>query len=183
MSRNIVETAVIQLYCSGSGTTIEEITWSKDGTTLTNDPPHLRIRGSSTDMSVLTIDNFNSSDDGQYVCHVTGSTGSATSPILTLTGMYIDGNVGYQWLKPVMHGQKFLPHSPAMSCMYDCTSERYRRKCKHCEGVFEVMVLIEYQFSIASLVHPIYSCLATLADKTHFVTLTWGSKDCPLQSC
>ena len=97
VSRNIVETAVTQLYCSGSGATIVGITWSKDGTTLTNDPPHLRIRGSSTDMSVLTIDNFNSSDDGQYVCHVSGNTGSATSPILTLTGMYIDGNVGYQW--------------------------------------------------------------------------------------
>ena len=93
VSHNIVETAVIQLYCSGSGATIEEITWSKNGTTLTNDPPHLRIRGSSTVMSILTIDNFNSSDDGEYVCHVTGSTGSNTSPILTLTGMYIDGSM------------------------------------------------------------------------------------------
>ena len=114
VTRNIVETAVIQLYCSGSGATIEEITWSKDGTTLTNDPPHLRIRGSSIDMSILTIDNFNSSDDGQYVCHVTGSTGSNTSSILTLTGMYIDGSVGYQWWKPVMHSRKFLTHPPAM---------------------------------------------------------------------
>ena len=129
MSRNIVETAVIQLYCSGSGVTIEEITWSKDGTTLTNDPPHLRIRGLSTDMSVLTIDNFSSSDDGQYVCHVSGNTGSATSPILTLTGMYIDGSVcthrsdgsvGYQWRKPVMQGRKFLshPYPPTMLSLF-----------------------------------------------------------------
>ena len=88
MTRNVVETAVIQLYCSGSGATILDITWTKNGTTLTNDPPHLRIRASSTDTSVLTVDNFGSSDDGEYACLVSSSTGSASSGTLTLTGTH-----------------------------------------------------------------------------------------------
>ena len=91
VTHNVVETAVIQLYCSGSGFTNLVFTWTKDDRALTNNPPHLRIRTSSTGTtfsSVLTIDNFGTSDDGEYMCKGTGSIGSVSSGRLTLTGEF-----------------------------------------------------------------------------------------------
>ncbi len=83
---NIVEGHVIQVYCSAIGFTAPTITWTKDGTELSPDPPHIFIRTSVSGLnSALTIDQFDASDDGVYLCSATGVSGSATSGPLTLT--------------------------------------------------------------------------------------------------
>ena len=62
--------------------------WFKDGSSLTNDPPHVRIR-TSTDgtavVSTLTIDNFDSTDNGDYFCQASDGSNSESSITLNLT--------------------------------------------------------------------------------------------------
>ena len=64
------------------------MTWFKDGSSLTNDPPHVRIR-TSTDgtaaISTLTVDNFNFTDNGDYFCQASDDTNSESSTTLNLT--------------------------------------------------------------------------------------------------
>ena len=86
---NVVEGSVIQLYCSveSNDTTFS---WTKDGSPVVSDFTHLHVRtcnDSTTTTSVLTIDNFQPSDNGTYRCMVTDeeSTGNA----VTLTGTLI----------------------------------------------------------------------------------------------
>ena len=68
--QNVVEGSVIQLFCS-----VESITaifsWTKDGSHVVIDVPHLRqrtTRNDTTTTSMLTIDNFQSTDNGLYQC-------------------------------------------------------------------------------------------------------------------
>ncbi len=83
---NVVDGHVILVYCSATGFTAPTITWTKDGTEVSHDPPHIFIRTSVDGLtSVLTIDQFNTSDDGAYVCSANGVSGSTTSGPLTLT--------------------------------------------------------------------------------------------------
>ncbi len=83
---NVVEGHVIQVHCIATGFTAPTITWTKDGTEVSHDPPHIFIRTSVDGLtSVLTIDQFNTSDDGVYLCSANGVSGSATSGPLTLT--------------------------------------------------------------------------------------------------
>ncbi len=83
---NIVEGHVIQVYCNATGFTAPTITWTKNGTEVSPDPPHIFIRTSVSGLtSVLTIDHFNTSDDGAYLCSANGVSGSATSGALNLT--------------------------------------------------------------------------------------------------
>ena len=90
--QSIVEESVIWLYCTAnSATATPTITWTKDGMTLVNDPPHIRIRSSNvTEMSItssLVIDNFGlADDDGSYVCQASDGTGTVSSSTLSLTG-------------------------------------------------------------------------------------------------
>ena len=80
---NITAGSVIQLYCSVLSTTASFF-WTKDGTPVIIDVPHLRERtcnDSTTAISVLTVDNFQTSDDGIYQCmamdrNTTGEGGS-----------------------------------------------------------------------------------------------------------
>ena len=88
---SVVERSVIQLYCTAvsSATTLPTITWKKDGVTLVNDPPHIRIRSSSSGMSttsLLVVDSFQASDNGSYVCQASDGMMSVNSSTLSLTG-------------------------------------------------------------------------------------------------
>ena len=61
---------MIQLYCSVESTTAT-FSWNKDRNPVVIDVPHLRERttnDSTTTTSVLTVDNFQSSDTGRYQC-------------------------------------------------------------------------------------------------------------------
>ncbi len=85
---NIVEGHVIQVYCSADDITAPTIRWEKGGTEIFQDPPHIFIRTSvsgATTSSVLTIDPFNSTDDGAYRCIATVDSTSIASGLLTLT--------------------------------------------------------------------------------------------------
>ena len=85
---NIVEQSVIWLYCTANSNTTT-ITWTKDGVTLVNDPAHIRIRSSSSGMSTtssLVVDNFQTSDNGSYVCQARDGMMTVNSSTLSLTG-------------------------------------------------------------------------------------------------
>ena len=85
---NIVEQSVIWLYCTANSVNAT-ITWTKDGVTLVNDPAHIRIRSSSSGMSStssLVVDNFQTSDDGSYVCQARDGMTTVNSSTLSLTG-------------------------------------------------------------------------------------------------
>ena len=75
--QNIVAGSVIQLYCSVQSSTAT-FSWTKDGRPVVMDVPHLRERtcnDSTNATSVLTVDNFQSGDNGTYQCRaVDGST-------------------------------------------------------------------------------------------------------------
>ena len=60
---------------------------------LLNDPPHIRIRSNidGTDTtSVLTVDNFRDTDNGDYQCTApdTKSMDASNGTAIPLTGMY-----------------------------------------------------------------------------------------------
>ena len=84
--RRVVEGSVLQLYCSIGALNVT-FTWRKDGEPVTIDVPHLRERTSedgttNTTTSVLTIDNFQSSDNGTYQCMtMSGATGDSVNLI------------------------------------------------------------------------------------------------------
>ncbi len=87
-THNIVEGHVIQVYCNADDITAPTIRWEKNGTEIFQDPPHIFIRTSdsgTTISSVLTIDPFNSTDDGAYNCIASTGFASASSGLLTLT--------------------------------------------------------------------------------------------------
>ena len=88
---NVVEGSVIQLYCS-----VESITaaffWTKDGSPVVIDVPHLRERtsnDSTTTTSVLTVDNFQSSDTGTYQCSARDGTRTENGENVTLIGKFV----------------------------------------------------------------------------------------------
>ena len=85
---NVELGTVIRVRCTASSSSAPTMTWFKDGSSLTNDPPHVRIR-TSTDgtavVSTLTIDNFDSTDDGDYFCQASDDTNSESSTTLSLT--------------------------------------------------------------------------------------------------
>ena len=97
-SGSVVEGSVIQIYCTVEDDTTVTFTWTLNGSSLLNDPPHIRIREDNrpersasllTDdsMSVLTVDNFGVSDDGVYQCTVTSGATSGSGTAVTLTGL------------------------------------------------------------------------------------------------
>ena len=88
---NVVPGTVIQLYCEANSAAAT-FSWTKNGNPVVIDVPHLRNRttnSSNTATSVLTIDNFRSSDDGVYQCTAILNNGTmASGSNITLTGMY-----------------------------------------------------------------------------------------------
>ena len=86
---NVELGTVIRAHCTASSSSIPIVTWFRNGSTLSNDPPHIRIR-TSTDstavISVLTIDNFITADNGDYYCQASDNLTSLSSTTLSLTG-------------------------------------------------------------------------------------------------
>ena len=70
----IVSGSNIQLFCSATSTSgvAPDISWSGKGMILENTPPSIYFRtssdGTNTTSSVLTIEDFQSADDGTYLC-------------------------------------------------------------------------------------------------------------------
>ena len=88
---NVVEGSVIRLYCSVESTTASFI-WIKDGIPMVIDVPHLRERTSSdstTTTSVLTVDNFQSSDTGTYQCSASNGMRTGNGANVTLNGKFL----------------------------------------------------------------------------------------------
>ncbi len=94
---------MIQIYCTVEGDTTVTFTWTLNGSSLLNDPPHIRIREDNrpehsasllTDdsTSALTVDNFRASDDGVYQCTATSgaTSGNGTAVTLDLTGIFLN---------------------------------------------------------------------------------------------
>ena len=87
---NVVEGSVIQLYCSVESTTAS-FSWTKDGSPVVIDVPHLRERtsnDSTTTTSVLTVDNFHSTDTGTYRCSASDGMRTGNGASVTLNGKY-----------------------------------------------------------------------------------------------
>ena len=92
-SGNVVEGSVILVYCTVENNNDTSFTWTLNGTTLLNDPPHIRIRTNvdATDTtSVLTVDNFRDTDNGVYQCTATDTTSmvAGNGTTITLTGWF-----------------------------------------------------------------------------------------------
>ena len=88
---NITAGSVIQLYCSVQSTTAS-FSWIKDGRPVVVDIPHLRERtcnDSTTATSVLTVDNFQSSDDGVYQCTAVSGNSTGEGGNIELKGIII----------------------------------------------------------------------------------------------
>ena len=96
-SGRVVEGSVIQIYCTVEGDTTVTFTWTLNGSSLLNDPPHIRIREDNLpersasllnddSTSVLTVDNLRASDDGVYQCTATSGATSGNGTAVTLTG-------------------------------------------------------------------------------------------------
>ena len=86
---NVELGTVIRARCTANSSSVPVVTWLRSGSTLFNDPPHIRIRtstDSTTVISVLTIDNFNTTDNGDYYCQANDSLTSLNSTTLSLTG-------------------------------------------------------------------------------------------------
>ena len=95
---------MVWLYCTANSTTAApSVTWTKNGVTLVNDPPHIRITSSSdsTNMSTtssLVVDNFKTSDNGSYMCRASDGTVTMNSFALSLTGKSLySKNLLKQW--------------------------------------------------------------------------------------
>ena len=82
---------VIRARCTASDSSAPTVTWFRNGSSLANDPPHIRIRSRSSGSeasSVLTIDSCTSGDDGDYYCEARNDTHSLNSSALSLSGGY-----------------------------------------------------------------------------------------------
>ena len=93
-SETVVEGSVVWLYCQVNSTASTlTVTWSKDGASLVQDVPHIRMRSSSDDTSttlLLVLDNLQASDSGVYRCTAQDGGETARGNALTLTGLSVD---------------------------------------------------------------------------------------------
>ncbi|CAI8053582.1 hypothetical protein GBAR_LOCUS29303 [Geodia barretti] len=80
---------VVRARCTASSSSSAPLlTWFKDGGILASDAPHIRIRSSSSGSevsSVLTVDNFDSGDNGDYYCEASNDTDTLASTTLSLS--------------------------------------------------------------------------------------------------
>ena len=87
-THNVIEGSVIQLYCSVQSTTAT-FSWTKDGDSVVIDISHVRERtcnDSTSTTSVLTIEGFQSSDNGMYQCMAVDGAMSGSGNTVTLVG-------------------------------------------------------------------------------------------------
>ena len=88
---------MILLYCTVESTNVT-FSWTKDGSPVVINVPHLFERtcnDSTVTKSVMTIDSFQSNDNGTYQCIATDGQQCGCGNATTLTGMHgcvdIDG--------------------------------------------------------------------------------------------
>jgi len=107
--------SVIWLYCTAdSATATPSITWTKDGVTLVNNPPHIRIKSSNNTLlsttSSLVVDNFGiADDDGSYVCQASDGTATRNSSTLSLTAFGSGTNTLIVVTDPVSYDNDVFP--------------------------------------------------------------------------
>ena len=89
-STSVVEESVLWLYCEVNSTSNSlSVSWSKDGGSLVQDVPHIRLRtatSSSSTTLLLVLDNVVSSDAGVYQCTAQDGLDNASGSNLTVTG-------------------------------------------------------------------------------------------------
>ena len=94
-NETVVEGSVVWLYCqvnSTASTLRLRMTWSKDGASLVQDVPHIRMRSSSDDTSttlLLVLDNLQASDSGVYQCTAQDGGETVMGTALTLMGISV----------------------------------------------------------------------------------------------
>ena len=85
-----MEGSVLWLYCEVNSTSNSlSVSWSKDGGSLVQDVPHIRLRTSNSSSSttlLLVLDNVVSSDAGVYQCTAQDGMDTASGNGLTVTG-------------------------------------------------------------------------------------------------
>ena len=85
--------SVLRIHCSASSSSsVTAISWLRNNTNLSSDPPHLRIfthSDGTTAKSTLVIDPFGASDSAEYVCSASDGETVSASTTLTLTGTLI----------------------------------------------------------------------------------------------
>ena len=92
-STSVVEGSVLWLYCEVNSTSSSlSVSWSKDGVSLVQDVPHIRLRISTSSSSttlLLVLDNVVSSDAGVYQCTAQDGLDTASGSALTITGYFL----------------------------------------------------------------------------------------------
>ena len=71
----------MNLFCNASGNPVPTITWTRNGSVLTNSVPRISFGAESKE---LTITSINRADSGEYRCVANNSEGNATSDAATL---------------------------------------------------------------------------------------------------
>ena len=83
---------MLWLYCDvNSISSSLLVAWSKDGGSLVQDVPHIRLRTSTSSSSttlLLVLDNMVSSDAGVYQCTAQDGLDTASGNELNITGQY-----------------------------------------------------------------------------------------------
>ena len=89
-STSVVEGSVLWLYCEVNSTSTSlSVSWSKDGGSLVQDVPHIRLRTSTSPSSttlLLVVDNVVSSDAGVYQCAAQDGLDTASGSSLNVAG-------------------------------------------------------------------------------------------------
>ena len=95
-STSVVEGSVLWLYCEANSTSSSlSVSWSKDGGSLVQDVPHIRLRTSTSSSSttlLLVLDNVVSSDTGVYQCTAQDGLDTASGSGLTIKGYFSYSN-------------------------------------------------------------------------------------------
>ena len=74
----VVSGSLVILSCGAFGIPRPELTWTKDGGTVSGDSVSTTTSGSYNISGTLTIGSAAVEDGGTYVCHVTNRAGSVT---------------------------------------------------------------------------------------------------------
>ena len=134
----VVEGSVIQIHCTVEDDTTITFTWTLNGSSLLNDPPHIRIREDNlpersasllTDdsTSVLTVDNLRDSDNGVYQCTATSGATSVNGATVTLTGTNVCKqhpvpSITYIAMSSTTAGTLMLTNQPSLNEPVDLSS-------------------------------------------------------------
>ena len=90
---SVVEGSVLWLYCEVNFTSTSlSVSWSKDGGSLVQDVPHIRLRTSTSTSSttlLLVVDNVVSSDAGVYQCSAKNGLVISAGSSISLSGYYM----------------------------------------------------------------------------------------------